>query len=429
MSKRLPLVAVLAAIGLLAGCPDNPTDPCPQECERGFQCDPVTTTCLPSPLPIYERELPGRGARITASSDRVWVASLDPSDGGLVVTEIDANRNRNARVIASPTINPQRRLSIDASGRFIAVAWLGATGRYELAYRDLPSDHAIWSFATVAEPTGESYSGTNDFDLEVVNDRGLALAFRDRNRTLRVLRTTEPADGDWSLELVDDGSATDDDVACPEDLREISPALGVGFYPDIAARNSSLAIAYHDADCGDLRLARRGDETWSVTAVDTGELDTAIEGKRAYVGQWPSIANDPAGGIRISYHDRSRGRLLIAAEDDGDFDIGVIDPGFVLDEFSRDRKKIVGAFSQLTIDELGTATVTYFDATLGDLRIARRDAGANEWSREALVTNDAVGLFADHAWVPDVGTFIIAEEVIPTPDGLASRLVLVEEEP
>lgn len=389
-----------------------------------MQCDPASATCVPAPLPRYERPLPGRAARITSAAAHVWVASLDTADGAIVVTEIDQDGTRNPRVVATPSNRSDRRLAINASGRLLAVAWLTASGRYDLAYRSLPGPHATWNFTTVEPASGESYFGTEDFDLAVVEDRGLAIAFRDRDRTLRVLTTDEPLGG-WTVETADDGGPTDDGIICPDERRQVDPAQGVGRDPDVTSRGEQVIVAYQDIDCGDLRLARRGEQRWTVSSVDTGDL--SVEGaSRAFVGRWPSIAFNPAGEAAIAYQDVSRGRLMLADEENGVFATEVVDAGIAIDAFSRERKNIVGAFATLTLDDASTATITYFDATTGDLRLARRDGNGGDWSRVTLANSGAVGFFADHTLEAGLGRFVVAERLTPSGTGFTSELVIVE---
>lgn len=420
MSEKFVL---LLAVTALCGCPDNPSAGCPQECDRGFACDIATQTCVAAPLDSYERPLPGRSVRIAAQTGLIWTASVDPADGGIIVTEAVPGGLRDARILATPTRNPERRVAIASGARMLAVAWLAASGLYEVAWREVPGDHATWTFATIAPPADDGYAGTEDFDLVVRNEQAFALVFRDRNRTVRALTTDAPA-GDWNLELVDDGDTTDDGVSCPNQLRRVEPAAGVGFDPDVAARGSQLYAAYYDADCGDLRLAQRGSQRWSVTSVDTGDLSTE-SAERALVGRWPSIAFDAAGRIAIAYHDLSGGRLMYATQGEGTFETEVVDGGFEIDAFSRERKNLVGAFSTLALSDDGSAAIVYFDATSADLQLARRGAAGAEWSRSTLVGTGAIG-FSAHQVVTDDGRFVVAERLNPAGDGFTSELVFVE---
>src|SRR5690606_21072096 len=127
-------------------------------------------------------------------------------------------------------------------------------------------------------------------------------------------------------------------------------------------RGELVVAAYYDADCGDLRLARRSAQGWAVTLVDGGD-DTAPNMRHGMVGRWPSVAFDAAGVVSIAYHDVSRGRLMFAHERSGRFESTVVDAGFELDAFARQRKNIVGAFAALRVEDSGAASIAYLDGT------------------------------------------------------------------
>ena len=422
-AHRTHLALLVSVSAILGGCPDNPGAGCPQACELGFQCDIATRTCIAAPRARYERAPPGRAVRIAAQGDLRWTASLDPSDGGIVVTEIDAEGRQDARLLATPARSLDRRLAITASTQTILVAWLAASGEYELAWRHIDDDHSMWNFDTVVAPSDDGYTGTNDFDLATVGEQGVLLAFRDRNRSARLLVASAPS-AEWLVELVDDGSTTDDGITCPDQLRRVQPAAGVGHDIDLAVRGSTILTAYYDADCGDLRLARRGDQRWAVTVVDTGDSE-AVAAERGLTGRWPSIAFDPGGAPAVAYHDVSSARLMFAAERDERFEIEVVDAGFEIDAFSRERKNLVGAFASLALDSGGAAAIVYFDATSADLRFASRGAPSAEWSRSTLVADGAVGFSATQVHT-DAGRTVVAERLTPAGTAFESELVLLE---
>jgi hypothetical protein len=419
-------LAALLAVAALSGCPNSNGPSCPEECPRGFRCDETSGTCIPDTLPRYERPLPGRAVRATAAAARVWTASIDPADRGLIVTEFSDSEEPDARILATLPPTAQPHLAIDASGRRVAVAWLGEQNHYEIALRDIPGSNAQWRFLTVDAPAGDSYAGTTDFDLEVVGDEALALAFRDRNRTLRFLQT-DGEDSPWSVETIDDGGTTDDGVTCPQELRAEAEDGGVGHEPDLAVYETEVVVAYQDADCGDLRLARRGDQRWAIAGVDTGAPSADASATRGFVGRWPSVAFGPGGIVAIAYHDVSGGRLLYAVEDSGRFDIQTIDAGVELDEFSRETKHVVGGWARLSFDPSSVPTITYFDGTASNLKIARR-AGTSEWTLRVLKSDGAVGFFADHVVDADGGRTVVGERIRPGGSGVTSELIVVEDE-
>ncbi len=419
------LVAGCLLVGFATACPNNQPE-CTPACEEDLVCDAATLTCIPPELPRRVGPIPGRAARIASSRGLVWTASIDPESGELVVAEFSEGVEPDVRTITTFSIPDERRVSIAALGNLLAVAWVGPQGRYDLAYRRLPSDHARWRYATALPSAGVSYQGTESFDLELTPEGGAAIAFRDRDGTLGVLRATSPED-EFTLESVDAGGPAADGTSCPDAIRNADGGRGVGIDPDLVVQDGVLAVAYQDADCGDLRFARKSSQRWIVDVVDTGVVTVQTETTRGIVGRWPSLAFGPDGAARIAYHDVSRGRLMYAREDNGSFDLEVADDGVELDAFSRERKGVVGAFAKLTRAADGTSTVTYFDGASMDLKIARRTSGSGEWRTSTLISEGAVGFFADHVVELGAGRFVVAERLARGEGGLRSELVVQRE--
>ena len=314
--------------------------------------------------------------------------------------------------------------------RLAALAWLGTDGRYEVAYRSLPrDDNATWRFVTVPEPTGAAYAGTEEFDLEVIGDDGLGLAFRDQRGALRILQTASLSEGGWTLEDIDTGGPADDGANCPPELRGAQSAPGVGIDPELAVRDEALVVAYQDADCGDLRIARRVSRRWSIAIADAGEISLETGAARGIVGRWPSVDIGPGGVVAVAYHDVSRGRLLYAREIDGRYEIEVVDAGVEIDAFSRERKDVVGAFASLSRTDGGAVTITYFDGTELDLEMAQRASPTAPWTHRKVESEGAVGFFADHAQSDGAGRFVAAERLVPSGGGFASSLFVEREGP
>ena len=416
-ATRFAMVA--AALVAFSGCPDNPSLRCPEECDRGFEGDPVSRSCVEAPRPVFRDALPGRALATTNLGDTIWVAAVDESDGSLVAGELRPGAGETeSRVIATIPRSDDRRLAIEASDSIVVLAWLNASGQYDLAWRDVAGSHAVWRFATV----GGDYAGSDDFAVAVRADDGVALLFRDRERVVRVANADSPS-GPWQLETVDAGGVTDDNIACPEELRRDAPAVGVGFDPAIIARGGQLVAAYYDADCGDLRVARRQASQWSVVVADTG--DSSQAGDRGFTGRWPSLTYDPSGVLGIAYHDMSRGQLMFATEQDDRFAVEVVDTGIEVDAFSRERRQIVGAFADAWTDAEGTTSIVYLDGSNADLMLATREVG-DEWTSRTLVGTGAVGFHAGIAGTTSLGRYATAERVTPSADGIQSEFVLIE---
>jgi hypothetical protein len=360
----------------------------------------------------------------------IVVAFLDPQRELLATAALDASgAPRDVRVVERLE-RVDRHIALAAGAGRLALAWTDATGgRFRLATRASDGPHHTWSLEDVALPAfaGRDYRASEDFDVMVDTAGAPHLLFRDAERS-ELTHLWRPSGEDWQIETVDDGRTASLMGRCPPERREMG-GEGVGYDPHaIAAPDGGVVVAYYDADCGDLRLARRRQRSWSPAIVDDGERDG--DGSAADdVGRFPSVAIAPNGStLHIAYSDRSRGQLTYAVGAAGTFTREVADAGLELDAFSQRRKHLVGAYASLALDERERPWIGYFDATATSLRVVARRGTDGEaiWSRETLDDEGVVGLHADHAYARSIGHVLVAERLVPREEGggYASRLVL-----
>lgn len=169
----------------------------------------------------------------------------------------------------------------------------------------------------------------------------------------------------------------------------------VGWYTDIAVNTSNEPfISYYDPTNGSLKVAYRAPVTltWIRNTVDNiGQL------QQTGVGAYSSIAIDNLGRPHISYYDITNHVLKYAYWDGvwggaGTWNISVVDPA-----------SDVGRFSSLVINPAdNTRHICYYDYTNGNLKYARWE-GAGPWERQ--VVDGAVGFDGDAVDEGDVGLF------------------------
>lgn len=169
----------------------------------------------------------------------------------------------------------------------------------------------------------------------------------------------------------------------------------VGWYTDIAVNTSNEPfISYYDPTNGSLKVAYRAPVTltWIRNTVDNiGQL------QQTGVGAYSSIAIDNLGRPHISYYDITNHVLKYAYWDGvwggaGTWNISVVDPA-----------SDVGRFSSLAINPVdNTRHICYYDYTNGNLKYARWE-GAGPWERQ--VVDGAVGFDGDTVDEGDVGLF------------------------
>ena len=320
------------------------------------------------------------------------------------------------------------------------MAWVDLQGRYRIAQRPVEAGNDRWEIRSPPVTARDnraafSYDPSEDLALALEGEEGLPhVVFRDSE--LGALRHLWlDAEGSWRLETIDDG-IEDQELArfCPPQAREAADR-GVGWWPDVVLGQApgELAVAYHDADCGDLRMAVRRSERWLRAVVDDGARPGLAGdglGARATVGRFASLATDVrAGGwlYHLAYYDDSRGQLAYALGDPvrGSFTVEVVDRGLELDEEPRIRKHLVGAFASLSLDDSGSPWISYFDATATSIKVARRQEEEDGWLRRRLEWQGPVGFWSDHAWDPALGRVYVGERLIlDETDRYLSRLVL-----
>ena len=129
----------------------------------------------------------------------------------------------------------------------------------------------------------------------------------------------------------------------------------VGRYTSLAFdKTGNVGISYYDAVYGDLKYARWVGDNWNWE-----ENTWAIETVDSYgdVGRYTSLVFDNSGNPSISYYDATNGNLKYAHWN-----------GVRWETYALDSTDDVGSYSSLAFDSSGNPAVSYYDATNGDLK-------------------------------------------------------------
>jgi hypothetical protein len=223
----------------------------------------------------------------------------------------------------------------------------------DLTYQRLHLEHAL---ELTFDRKGGSL-GSSDALATDGNDSTLAY---DENGILHVVyyhaakRTLEhvvrASDGGWSnAQIIDNADA---DLGCYSSM-----ALDA---------NGRPAVAYFDANVGDLKFARFDGDEWQTTVVDW----------RSITGLYPSLAFDHSGAPVISYYHKSNGDLRLARYDGNGWFIKAVDA-------SSDD---VGRHTSLAIASNGRIAITYDNTTTGHLRYTIQTANGG-WAKNAVDTS------------------------------------------
>jgi hypothetical protein len=425
---------VLVALAVLASCDRTGATACDPACEAGLVCDTDDGECIPPRIEPLEETPAGRSVRLGIIDDQTFLAAIDPAAGQVLVGTADEEPTMYA--LADITRPLGRKLALATSPSTVAVAWLEQDRKYRVAIHHLDDAADRWRLLppvnSGSQAGSQDYRGSEHFDLTIDTTGRIHLAFHDAQaRSLNVLSGQADA-GPWTMAVVDDPSEQADLAACSEQRRRLS-GQGLGYYPDVVTSAGSTFIAYHDKDCGDLRLASRVDGAWTTTVVDTGDFEREddLELTSGITGKFPSLGIDRSGNLAIAYQDDTRGQLLLAYSREGQFTIEVADPGFEVDEFGRKRKHLVGGFASLVFDDRDIPWIAYIDATTARLRLAHRRRTLDldgTWAQQTVDGRPPTGFSASLGFSTALGLTIATEQLRPRRDGLESRLDLLREE-
>lgn len=430
----MPLLSLLALLGSASGCDRCGSEAldCMPSCPQGFSCLLETNRCVTEELPRFEgEEVPGRGARVELSGESPRVATLDVARGALLVGGRSQRDAWSWRVLDRDVRAGSRRVAMARSSTHLGVAWIGRDGFYHIATQRFGDPLDSWSIERARvmgdDQEAPAYRATDDFDLGF-DARGEAVIVL-RDRTLNALMVLEvSAMRGWVMEVVDSGFGAQA-FGCSAEQREVR-RRGVGQEPDLLIDRDTVSIAYHDADCGDLRLARRGAAgRWIVTVLDRGD---PLSAGLSITGRHPSLSLDPEQRLAIAYQELSGARLMYGVLRDEVFERQVVDRGEGLASTSQRPKKIVGAFARLSFGPGGLPHITYMDGTELSAMLAiatRQESGELLWQRQVLSEEGAVGFSGDHVLLARDGVLLsVSERLSVEGDTVRSSLVMVEQE-
>ena len=141
----------------------------------------------------------------------------------------------------------------------------------------------------------------------------------------------------------------------------VETAGSIGQNPSLRLDASgNPVISYRDGTNGDLKLIRCGNATCA-----SGNTITLVDGASADVGSWTSLALDGDTPV-IAYYDVTNANLKLVRCGDQYCTAGSGNSIVTLDATGD-----VGQYASLQLDAGGNPVISYYDATNGDLKIAR----------------------------------------------------------
>jgi len=261
-----------------------------------------------------------------------------------------------SQVGSADRLGPGLSLAFDKQGHPAVAYCDGLTGALHVAWRGGERGSA---FSAIDAPDNSGH--VLQYPVLSATPEGWAIAYVDSNAG--TLKYAEKIGADaWKTATVDPA----------HHARRLS----------MVVRGTARAISYYDRMKGDLRVAIRSAGAWTSAAVDTGGV----------VGLYSSIADNPVTNrLGVAYYDRTHGRLKYAYQSSKG----------VWKKVVVDSTGDVGRYCSLV--QLGNSVadslvITYYDATQGTLRYARRIGG---WASGVLDSNSDAGTFSTAIVVGD----------------------------
>ena len=354
----------------------------------------------------------GRWSDIAVSESRILVSAYEQRYGDLVVGEVDSRGRVSFQPIDGvPAIIPGEgadgyRGGVTLPGEDVGVATSIAlvAGQGRIAYHDrsgkrlkLASERGgIWQSHVIDEAPGSVVG--HYVSLAASPQGALGIAYMAHGvagpsgatvaqlRWARAISADPASAGEWSIEIVAESvitqpgtepEPTGETLGLPGDLPP-----GIGHYPSAGFLPDGRAvIAFYHRDQGDLMLAIREAQGWSVKALDSAaDTDT---------GSWAAMAIDASGAIHIAYQETTRGHLRYLVNRDG----GVSPSEIVtIDDGARDTESHpVGSHTAIVVDQSGRPTVFYQDQYDVALMYAQPDE-AGRWIRRFVNGGDGSAL-------------------------------------
>lgn len=213
---------------------------------------------------------------------------------------------------------------------------------------------------------------------------------------------------------------------------------GNGLFSSIAYVDNKPVVVWYDQNEGVLRAAIASSDSSSAGATFDASgkrvLDDGVSPDgmpKRDVGRFASIAVGPSDAgkrLAVSYFDTTARQLRVLTADSDwsnvtPLNLRVADDGTGNREI--DPVLFVGSDTSIAFDSAKNVVVAYQDATSGDLRIAKKKSGSEDFAITSLRTEGACGFYASIA--KDGGNLFVSHAIIKaaTSSKSANRLEVV----
>ncbi len=284
----------------------------------------------------------------------VAARALQPPGLAAGVVSADSDEVRLALVVAG-----------DGVGRGPDVA-VGADGHPRISFRSggavrlAAFNGTNWSVETIDETAAPGPSvGAWRTSLGIDDSGAEVVAYRDPQALS--LKVAVRQGRRWRIQTAD--------------APEAGAVVGRGLDVSLSIAGGRPLVVHRDGDDGGLRIVTPAETDWSAFEVGVTERLGAAW------GWYASAAAASAGNVAVAFHDATAGVLKVAINDRGELSVETADDGRREGEHGPDR--IVGAFASLAYGERRQPLVAYQDGGAGALMLAERDPDGT-WVTEVL---------------------------------------------
>lgn len=406
--RALRAAAFVAALLALGACSEQEYVCGPETCPSGYACASDGRGCVAAEAPGPASPLPGTWVSVAPRPDGLaCIATYDAARDALAVGWLDEGggvRYHFPDGAGDPT--SARPPAARDVGQYASIA-VGGDGLPRVAYYDRTQgdlryarfDGAGWRTETV---DGADANVGRYASLAVDSQGRPHIAYYDA--THRSLRYATRGDGDWSVETVplDFAATAPSDGKTPgaggadASVAALGAAADYGRHASLAISLGQPVVAFYEATGGDLLLATRAGDAWSVVVLDGRDPETNAD--RSDVGRHASLAVDSRGDVSVAYFDRTAGALRYVRSAGGVPLVEVLDDGTTGPDgapWPDCERHTVGQRAGLAIGADGRPRVAYLDATDLTLRWAERTS-TGRWTRRTLDAEPGAGIWLDH---------------------------------
>lgn len=181
-------------------------------------------------------------------------------------------------------------------------------------------------------------------------------------------------------------------------VEDLLPAYGL--FTSLAVAPGGLGLVWYDRSTGNLWGAAQSGGTWGAAFLIDGYMRGDPNVGDSGIGA--SLFVDAAGTWHVTYVDGAEEMLRYAQIAGGAVTVReTIDDGATPDGTTvhEDGRHVVGDDSSVVVTDGGEIRVAYQDATSRTLMLARRAAGATEWTVSVIDDVDNTGFWAEQVLV------------------------------